>query len=246
MLHQVITDRGAEPEEAPEHNAPSMMKRDRGSIHEDVRKRSETRRLLRARHGLAGWPAPTRHGDAPDSQQGRQTTPRRGRPKGSTVPFERDRQRFTIGALWGFRFAGAGPYTAAYWAAYVTGEEPMRPEDIEGLLIAAGTKIKHTASTLEKHLDHLARKADRIPPDSDVWLKISAVTIKALILAARTGNLEIYCLMLDLLIDLGWANVIKRRRINEALKSNVPPYDEGELGLKGPAFLARLRMAKKR
>src|SRR5262249_38614383 len=88
---------------------------------------------------------------------------RRSRPKGTTVPFERDRQRFTISALWGFRFAGAGPYTAAYWAAYVTGEEPIRPEDIEGLLIAAGTKIKHTASTLEKHLDHLARKADRIP-----------------------------------------------------------------------------------
>src|SRR5262249_40885025 len=134
---------------------------------------------------------------SPGRVERRRRQQKRGRPKGSTIPFERDRQRFTIGTLWGFRFAGAGPYTAAYWAAYVTGEEPIRPEDIEGLLIAAGTKIKHTASTLEKHLDHLARKADRIPPDTDAWLKISAVTIKALILAARTGNLEIYCLMLD-------------------------------------------------
>jgi hypothetical protein len=170
----------------------------------------------------------------------------RGRPKGSTVPFQRDRQRFTIAAWWGFRGAGAGPYTAAYWASIATSEEPIRPEDVESLLTVAGTKIPHTAVTLDKHLDHLTRKAARIPPESDGWLHVSAVTIKALVLAARTGKLEIYCQMLDLLLAIGWGDVIGRlsERVVQASKSNVPPF-EGELGAKGRAFLARLRAAKK-
>src|SRR5215468_7638332 len=72
---------------------------------------------------------------------------RRGRPMGSTVPFERDRQRFAIAAWWGFRECGCGPYEATYWAAVATGDEPIRPEDIDGLLTAAGIDVKRTAST---------------------------------------------------------------------------------------------------
>jgi hypothetical protein len=172
--------------------------------------------------------------------------PRRGRPKGSIIPFERDRQRFTIAALWGFRLAGAGPYRAAYWATIATGDEPIRQEDIDGLLIVAGTKVQHTAVTLEKHLDHLVRKANRIPPGSDAWLETSAVTIKAVILAARTGELEIYCHLLDLLIELGWHDVLQRltQRINEALKSNLRPF-ESELSQQGRGLLGRLRRLQK-
>ena len=176
---------------------------------------------------------------ASPTRRQRRGRPRRGRPKGSTVPFARDRQRFTIAAVWGFRLAGAGAYTAAYWASITTSDEPIRPQNIRGLLTAAVIRIKHTSVTPKAHFEHLARKADRIPPDSDAWLETSAITIKALILAARTGNLEVYCAMLDLLMALGWRDVIERltSRIDDALASNVPPF-EGQLGKVGRKFLA--------
>jgi hypothetical protein len=187
--------------------------------------------------------AAVRRGRVPRDRQKRKP----GRPKGSTILFERDRQRFTIAALWGFRLTGAGPYTAAYWASIATTSAPLKPEDVEQILVAAGVEIPHTAVTLDKHFDHLLRKADRISPDSDAWLQISALTIKALVLAARTGNLEVYCGMLDLLVDLGWGDVIEHlsRRIIEASRSNLPPF-EGNLGAKGRELLARLRITVKK
>jgi hypothetical protein len=168
---------------------------------------------------------------------------RRGRPKGSAVAFERDRQRFAIAAWWGFRECGCGPYVAAYWAAVATGDAPIRPEDIDGLLTVAGIDIKHTASSLDTHLAHLARKAKRAPADN-AWLRLSATTIKALILAARTRNMRVYCDMLDVLIGLGWAEVIERlsARIIEASRSNIPPH-EAKLGRRGQELLAGLRRA---
>jgi hypothetical protein len=177
----------------------------------------------------------------------RRVRARRGRPKGSTVPFARDRQRFTIAALWGYRLAGAGAYTAAYWASITTSDEPIRPQDIGGLMTVAGTRIKHSSVTPKAHFEHLARKADRIPPDSDAWLETSATTIKALILAARNGNLEIYCAMLDLLMALGWRDVIERltSRIDDALASNIPPFD-GQLGRAGRKLLTQLRTSSKK
>jgi hypothetical protein len=157
------------------------------------------------------------------------------------VAFERNRQRFAIAAWWGFRECGCGPYMAAYWAAVATGDEPIRPENVEGLLTAAGIDIKRTASSLDKHIDRLARNAKRAPAD-DAWLRMSAAAIKALILAARMRKTQVYCGMLDTLVQLGWADVIGRlsARIIEASKSNVPPY-EGKLGRQGRDLLDWLR-----
>jgi hypothetical protein len=171
---------------------------------------------------------------------------KRGRPEGSTVPFAHDRQRFTIAAWWGFRGAGAGPFVASYWASIATSDTPIRPEDIDGLLHVAAVEIPHTSVTLDKHLDHLTRKAKRIPVESDAWLHLSATAIKAAVLAARTGDLETYCFAFDQLIANGWAGTIRRlsERVVEASKSNLPPF-EGELGRAGRAFLARLRSLKK-
>src|SRR5262245_15849010 len=42
---------------------------------------------------------------------------RRGRPVGSTVPIERDRQKEAIAIWWAAAEAGFGPYQAAYLAA---------------------------------------------------------------------------------------------------------------------------------
>jgi hypothetical protein len=124
----------------------------------------------------------------------------------------------------------------------VTSNAPIKPEDVEGLLTAAGTEIKFTASKLENHIDRLARKAKSIPVDSNPWLHMSALAIKALILAARTKRVEVYCAMLDVLVGLGWADVIGRlsARIIEASKSNVPPH-EGKLGRRGQELLDWLR-----
>jgi hypothetical protein len=165
-----------------------------------------------------------------------------GRPKGTAVSLERDRQKFEIAIWHGVHLDGHGPYTSAHWAAWVTSNAPIKPEDVEGLLTAAGTEIKFTASTLENHIDRLARKAESKPLESDPWLHMSALAIKGLIIAWRTRNVEVYCYMLDVLLLLGWRDVIQRltARIDDLTKSNVPPR-EGRLGRKGQALLAWLR-----
>ena len=165
---------------------------------------------------------------------------RRGRPRGSTVPIERDRQKFEVAIAWGFGLAGYGPTVSAYCAAWATSNKPIQLEDVEGLLTVAGTEIPRTASSLEKHIDALARKAKGTRQTE--WLASSALAIKALILSARIKNTEVYCGMLDILIGLGWGEVIERlsARIIEAAKSNIPPR-EGELGRQGQALLDWLR-----
>ena len=86
------------------------------------------------------------------------------------------------------------------------------------------------------------RTAGRIPVESDPWLHMSALAIKALLIAARTGNTELYCGMLDALIELGWTDMIEslRVRVDDLLRSNVPPR-EGELGREGKRLLEWLR-----
>jgi hypothetical protein len=174
----------------------------------------------------------------------RQRKRQAGRPAGSTIPLERDRQRFAIAVWHGVRLCGFGPYVSAYWAAVVTAEAPFKPEDVEGLLTVTGTDVRFTASSLDKHSDALARKAERITIDSNRWLHASALAIKGLIIAARIGNVEIYCGMLDVLVDLGWRDLIERlrTRVDDLSKSNVPPH-EGRLGRQGRALLDWLRTA---
>jgi len=169
---------------------------------------------------------------------------RAGRPKGSTVPLERHRQKFAIAVWHGVHLDGVGPYLSARWAAVITGEEPIKPEDVEGLLTVSGTEIKFTASSLDKHIDRLARNAERIAIDSDPWLHMSALAIKGLIIAHRTGDMEVKCGMLDVLIDLGWRDMIERlrARIDDLTKSNIPPR-EGKLGREGQKLLDCLRTA---
>jgi hypothetical protein len=170
-----------------------------------------------------------------------------GRPKGSTVPLERHRQRHQI-AIWkGFRLCGYGPTVSAYWAAWATSDKPIQPEDANSLLTVAGTVIPYTASTLEKHIDRLARNAERTTSEQadNHWLAASSLAIKAMILAARTGNTEVYCGMIDVLIELGdWRDVLVRLadRVIAASKSNVPPH-EGKLGRQGQALFDWLRSA---
>jgi hypothetical protein len=168
-----------------------------------------------------------------------------GRPVGSTVPLERDRQRHQI-AIWnGFRMCGYGPTVSSYWAAVATSDEPIQPEDLDGLLTVANTAIPRTASTLTEHLEALIRKAKRRTAEQadDFWLAASSLAIKAMIHAARIGNTEAFAHMVDALVEIGdWHDVVARlvERVIAASKSNVPPY-EGELAPRGKALLDRLR-----
>jgi hypothetical protein len=136
-----------------------------------------------------------------------------------------------------------GPYAAGYWAAIITSDGPIRLEDVEGLLTVAGIPIKKTASSIDKHVDALVRKTKRTAAaKDDVWLRASALAIKAFVLAARTGKVDAQCFALDTLIRLGWDDVIARLSggMIKAAEGNLPPF-HGQLGREGRNLLARLR-----
>jgi hypothetical protein len=165
----------------------------------------------------------------------------RGRPKGSTLPIERDRQRFAI-ALWrGFRKFGLGQYRSGYLAAAIDSDEPIRLEDVEGVLTLASTEINRTASSLDKHIDRLVRNAAKRAPES-TWIEASATAIQAFILAYRSGNIAVACGMLDCLVRFGWGDQLSRltARIDEAVRGNIPPRD-GQLGRHGQQLLDLLK-----
>jgi len=155
---------------------------------------------------------------------------RRGRPKGTKLTLARDRQNAAI-ALWkAFRVLGYGTHEAGYLALMVVGGAPIQLEDVEGVLTVASTTIKYKASTLDKHVNALARKAARAS-DHDPWLVASTAAIRGLIRGIRTNRIELAAYMFDVLIELGWRVVLARfwARIQTALRSNIPPH-EGPLG----------------
>ena len=172
---------------------------------------------------------------------------KRGRPKGTTVPLDRDRQRFEIAALWGFHLAGAGLHSAAYWSLFALGSEPIARQHVEALLNVASAEIKHTSVTLTAHVEHLVRKAKHAGHKRDRWLAMSALAIKAVILSHRTGDIRAYCAMVDLLVELGWREPLDRLRlrIGEAIAGGDLGLFAGEVGRSGQALLIHLRRAEK-
>src|SRR6516162_8009011 len=96
---------------------------------------------------------------------------RRGRPRGSRVPLERDRQRFAVAVWWGLHEMGYGPYEAAYLASTAVGDGPIRLESVENVLTIASTNVKHTSASLDEHIHALVRKAKRAPASD--WLVTS-------------------------------------------------------------------------
>jgi hypothetical protein len=167
-----------------------------------------------------------------------------GRPKGSIIPIERNRQKFAI-VLWRVfhyhRLLRLGPYEAAYLAATVVSDQPIKLEDVEGVLGLASTTVPYTASTLDKHIDRLARNAQRAPRD-DPWLRQSAETIGALISAMQADETETACELLDDLIALGWGDLLRRltARIQDALRGNIPRHD-GPLRVAARRFVNRVK-----
>ena len=168
---------------------------------------------------------------------------RRGRPRGSRVPLERDRQRFAVAVWWGLHEMGYGPYEAAYLASTAVGDGPIRLENVENVLTIASTNVKHTSASLDEHIHALVRKAKRAPATD--WLVTSSAAIRAFVGYIRDDDIARACTMLDVLSHLGWRQEIVRltSRISDAVKSNIPPY-EGNLGRQGRVLFARLQTTR--
>jgi hypothetical protein len=167
-----------------------------------------------------------------------------GRPKGARIHIAHDRKRFAVAAWWAFGEFGFGPYqSAGLAAAIVQNNEPIRMEDVEGLLTVASTRIHHNASSLKEHLAWLARKAEAAK--ADAWLIQSATAVHGLILFITKDDTAGACRCLDALLALGWEDVLDglHARIDVALKGNMPPRDD-KLGRAGSEFLARFRESR--
>jgi hypothetical protein len=167
-----------------------------------------------------------------------------GRPIGSAVPIERNRQKFAI-VIWRVaryhRLLRLGPYEAAYLAAVVVSDQPIKLADVEGVLGLASTTVPYTASNLDKHIDRLARTAKAAPADNP-WLRQSAEAVGALVSAMQVDATETICELLDDLIALGWSDLLTRltARLEEALRGNVPPAD-GPLARAARRLLSRAK-----
>src|SRR5262245_18957364 len=93
---------------------------------------------------------------------------RRGRPKGSTVPIERDRQKFEVACWWAFVGMGFGQFDAARRALLVVKGGPITLQDIDGVLHMASAEIPlpqpYDADDSDKGLRRLSAKARRAAP----------------------------------------------------------------------------------
>jgi hypothetical protein len=188
----------------------------------------------------------------PKSRRGG-SRPSSGRPKGSAIPIEQDRQRYEIAAWVAFVEEGLGPFDAARRALLAVKGGSFSVEDIEGLAQLANAEIPlpqpFAPDDPDKGLRRLAAKAKRATerePPSD-WLTRSAGTIGALLIFVRDSNAAGICAALDILTELGWAPVILglAKRIEGALGSNLAPADIEKLSPAVHRWLAERRAEKK-
>jgi hypothetical protein len=174
---------------------------------------------------------------------------RRGRPKGSTVAFERDPQRFEIACWWAFHGMGCGPFDAARRALLATKSGPITMEDIEGTLVMASATIAlpqpFDPADPDKGLRRLSAKAKRAPPSD--WLIVSSGLIRALITFIASNNTPGIAATCDGLMNFGWGPTIMglAQRIEAALGSNLPPADLDKLSPAVRRLLAGLRPEQK-
>jgi hypothetical protein len=172
---------------------------------------------------------------------------KRGRPKGSVVPIERDPQRFEIACWWAFHEMGCGAFDAARRALLASKGGPITLEDVDGVLLLASAQIPlpqpFDPLDPDKGLRRLSAKAKRAEPAQ--WLIDSSALIRALITFIATGNMTGVCLTLDELIKLGWAPTINglAQRVETALGSNLPP---AELDKLSPAVRRLLAVARQK
>jgi hypothetical protein len=170
---------------------------------------------------------------------------RRGRPQGSVIAIERDKQRFEIACWWAFTQMGCGPFDAARRALLATKGGVITREDIAGVLEIASATIPlpqpFDPHDPDKGLRRLSAKAKRAKPAP--WLISSAGLVRGLATFVASNNQIGICLTLDGLIRLGWGPTIKglAQRIEAALGSNLPPADLDKLSPAARKLLRTLR-----
>jgi hypothetical protein len=167
---------------------------------------------------------------------------RAGRPKGSIVRIEHDRQRFEVALWWAFHQMGCGPFRAARWALLATRGGPIARADIDGALEMASATIPlpqpFDPLDPDKGLRRLAAKAKRAKPT--FWLVNSSGLARGLLVFIANNNRTGVRLAIDGLIRLGWGPVIKQlaQRVEAALGSNLPPADLDQLSPAARRLLA--------
>jgi hypothetical protein len=160
---------------------------------------------------------------------------RLGRPPGTHASLFRDRQRFAI-AAWIAHAPDLGPHiTARLVKVLIEEDTPIKIEDVEGLRLMISVPFKPPTSKADLDLDDVARQLqqkaklvrERATGSEMGWLSTSASALRGLVHFFLRNDLPGMRRSLDILRQAGWGKTSERigRRLEAALRSNIPPYD---------------------
>ena len=163
----------------------------------------------------------------------RLTRKRLGRPPGTPASLFKDRQRFAI-AAWIALAPDLGPHnTARFVTVFIEEDTPIRIEDVEGLRLMISAAYKAPASAdLDAYALALSRKAklvrERAAGSEMKWISTSASALRGLAYSFLRSDLPEMNRSLDILRQAGWGKTGERigRRLEAALRSNIPPRDD--------------------
>jgi len=173
---------------------------------------------------------------------------RKGRPIGSHRSLLADPRRFSIAAWHAFSDA-IGSHPAARLAVVLLEETtPITLEDLEGVLVVASSSYKPPPTadnnyTLDDRAFDLARRgklvADRATKRELDWLVACSGALHAVVSFIAADDAAGASRALEILRGAGWTEVIEhvRRRFEDALRSNFPPF-EGRLRAAARQLLA--------
>jgi hypothetical protein len=159
-----------------------------------------------------------------------------GRPTGTHVSLFKDRQRFAI-AAWIALAPDLGTLTTARLVTVLIEEDtPIRIEDVEGLRLLISAPFKPPALKAAFGVDDAARQLQqkaklirgRATGSEMQWIETSASALRLLVYFFVRDDVPGMRRSLDILRQAGWGKTSARigRRLEAALKSNIPPRDD--------------------
>lgn len=157
-----------------------------------------------------------------------------GRPSGTPASLFKDPHRFAI-AAWIALAPDLGTLeTARFVTVLIEEDTPIRIEDVEGLRLLISAPFK--PPTLGVVLDEVARKLQqkaklvrgRAAGSEMRWIETSASALRLLVYLFVRDDVPGMRRQLDILRNAGWGKISERigRRLETALKSNIPPRDD--------------------
>jgi hypothetical protein len=141
------------------------------------------------------------------------------------------------------------PYDIGALVTVLTEEDtPITLESIDRFLVAVSAKYHEPAMTgFDSRIDRLVRDAralsEKVEKREADWFAVSIGCVQGVILFAADDNPAGIRRALKMLRSVGWGVIIDRvqTRIANALRSNIPPFDESGLGPRCRRLLALLR-----